>query len=213
MVAADVTGVRPGDVVAGIWGHRSEGLIPADAPHRHSLPADMEPLHGVFARPGAIALNAVLASDSRIGEKVAVFGQGVLGLLATQLVQRSGAHALVVDTLPSRLRLARAYGATVAIDAGAAGGAGPVIREHTGGPGADSAIEGSGSYAALHEAIRSAVDQALLAMLTFRNPAGPPRVGLDLHPAPGTGRAPRPHRNRTVQQLVQGKPSPGLWLV
>ena len=33
----------------------------------------MDPLQGVFARPGAIALNAVLAADSRIGENVAMF--------------------------------------------------------------------------------------------------------------------------------------------
>jgi threonine dehydrogenase-like Zn-dependent dehydrogenase len=181
-VARDVSGVTRGDVVAGIWGHRSEGVIPADAPHRRTLPIGMDPLDGVFARPGAIALNAVLAAEARIGENVAVFGQGVLGLLATQLVRRSGARALVVDTLPARLELARRYGATVAIDARVAGGAGPVIREHTGGLGADSAIELSGSYAALHEAIRSVVvDGRVVASSFYQGEGQGLRLGEEFH--------------------------------
>jgi len=180
-VAPDVSGVRPGDVVAGIWGHRSEGVIPADAPHRRTLPAGMEPLNGVFARPGAIALNAVLAADARIGESVVVFGQGVMGLLATQLVRRSGAHAFAVDTLGTRLELATRYGAT-AIDAAVTGGAGQVIREHTHGLGADSAIELSGSYAALHEAIRSVVvDGKVVAASFYQGEGQGLRLGEEFH--------------------------------
>ena len=41
------------------------------------LPAGVDPLCGVFARIGAVALNAVLDADVHVGETVAVFGQGV----------------------------------------------------------------------------------------------------------------------------------------
>lgn len=181
-VAPDVTTVRLGEVVAGIWGHRSEGVIPANAPHRRTLPDGMDPLAGVFARSGAIALNSVLAAEMRIGENVAVFGQGVIGLLTTQLVVRSGARAFVVDSLRSRLALASAYGATEVIEAGVDGGAGPVIREGSGGRGADSAIELSGSYAALHEAIRSVVvDGRVVASSFYQGEGQGLRLGEEFH--------------------------------
>ena len=45
---------------------------------------------GTFARVGAVALNAVLASSACVGETVVVFGQGVIGLLTTQLLVSQG---------------------------------------------------------------------------------------------------------------------------
>lgn len=181
-VAADVPGVAPGDVVAGIWGHRSEGVVLAAAPHWRVVPAGSDPLHGVFARLGAIALNAVLAADARIGENVAIFGQGVIGLLATQLARRSGARAFAVDALTSRLELARRMGATEVVRADHPGGAGPVLRELTGGVGADSAIELSGSYRALHEAVRSVVvDGKVVASSFYQGEAQGLRLGEEFH--------------------------------
>ena len=38
------------------------------------------------------ALNVVLDAAPRLGERVAVFGQGVVGLLVTQLLRRAGAE-------------------------------------------------------------------------------------------------------------------------
>ena len=80
-------GVAAGDLVWGIWGHRRTPSCPPTG-HRTRPPAGLDPLVGTFARVGAVALNAVLASDP-IGETVAVFGQGVIGLLATQLLVSS----------------------------------------------------------------------------------------------------------------------------
>ena len=99
---------------------------------------------GTFARVASIALNAVLAADVRLGEQVAIFGQGVIGLLATRLATLSGGRVLAVDTQPGRLEIARAFGADDVVDALRPGGAGELIRELTGG-GADSAIELSGT--------------------------------------------------------------------
>ena len=181
-VAPDVTGIDHGEVVAGIWGHRSEGVIAAAAPHRRTLPEGMDPLAGVFARTGAIALNAILAAELRIGDNVAIFGQGVIGLLTTQLVVRSGARAFVVDSLRSRLRMAEGYGASGVIEAGVVDGAGPVIRERTGRLGADCAIELSGSYAALHEAIRSVVvDGRVVASGFYQGEGHGLRLGEEFH--------------------------------
>jgi 2-desacetyl-2-hydroxyethyl bacteriochlorophyllide A dehydrogenase len=110
---------------------------------------------GVFARVGAIALNAVLAADLHIGETVAIFGQGVIGLLATRLAALSGARVIAVDTIRPRLDLARRLGASLTFDA--ADDATTVAEgiKRTAPEGADVTIEISGSYRALHEAVRS----------------------------------------------------------
>ncbi|HET6626532.1 MAG TPA: zinc-binding alcohol dehydrogenase [Nocardioidaceae bacterium] len=181
-VADDVEVLSPGAVVAGIWGHRSEGLLPVAAPHWRRVPEGADPLHGVFARLGAIALNAVLAADSRLGENVVVFGQGVIGLLATQLARRSGARVLAVDAIGSRLALARRLGAAEAIPADSPGGAGAAVRRLTGTAGADSAIELSGSYRALHEAIRSVVvDGTVVASGFYQGDGTGLRLGEEFH--------------------------------
>nr|WP_236711025.1 zinc-binding alcohol dehydrogenase [Streptomyces sp. 150FB] len=143
-----------GDLVWGIWGHRSEGIVPAERLIGHTLPEGLEPLAGTFARVGAIAYNAVLAADIHVGEDLAVFGQGVIGLLATRLAQLNGARVTAVDALEGRLETARTYGATATLDARSSTVA-EDIRAATGGRGADGAIEISGVYPALHEAIRS----------------------------------------------------------
>jgi 2-desacetyl-2-hydroxyethyl bacteriochlorophyllide A dehydrogenase len=117
------------------------------------LPDGLDPLAGTFARVGAVALNAVLAADIHIGETVAVFGQGVLGLIGTQLAVGSGARVVAVDGIASRREQAVAFGAAHVLDP-VADDVGERIKELTGGRGADVCIEISGSYRALHEAVR-----------------------------------------------------------
>lgn len=153
--APDVTAPRVGDVVYGIWGHRAETVVPAAIAARRLLPAGVDPVHGVFARVGAIALNAVLAADVHLGEHVVVFGQGVIGLLATRLAELNGASVVGVDGLADRVALASRFGAAHAVRADVPGGAAVTVRSVTGGAGSDTAIELSGNYRALHEAIRS----------------------------------------------------------
>lgn len=143
-----------GDLVWGIWGHRSEGIVPAERLVGHTLPEGLDPLAGVFARVGAIAHNAVLAADIHLGEDVAVFGQGVIGLLTTRLARLSGARVTAVDTLEGRLKTALRYGADLALNPRTDTVA-ERIREATDGLGADVAVEISGAYPALHEAMRS----------------------------------------------------------
>lgn len=180
-VADDVSGVRVGDVVHGIWGHRSDAVVPASAVLGRLVPDGADPLLGTFARVGAIALNAVLAADVRLGEQVAVFGQGVIGLLATRLATLAGGRVTAVDTLATRLAMAEVFGARHTVDALREGGAGESIREITGG-GADSAIELSGTDRALHEAIRAVRPEGLVAASGFyQGGAAHLRLGEEFH--------------------------------
>ncbi len=153
-VGSAVTRVAPGQIVWGTWRHRSEHIATEDWTASRILPDDVDPRLGIFSQIGAIALNAILDAGIRLGEYVAVFGQGVPGLMVTQLAKLNGATVIAVDRLQSRLDLARDMGADYVIDASAEDAA-TRIKEITGGRGADLAIEISGAYPALHSAIRS----------------------------------------------------------
>jgi threonine dehydrogenase-like Zn-dependent dehydrogenase len=176
----DVSEPNIGDVVWGIWGHRSHAVLPASSLTGHLLPSGVDPIVGTFDRVAAVALNAVLASGVCIGESVAVFGLGVIGLLATQLLLSQSVEVLAIDTVPHRLGLAEKFGATTLSpgddDLALA------VREHTGGRGADRVIELTGAYPALHEAIRLAgVGGTVIAAGFYQGPATGLALGEEFH--------------------------------
>jgi len=204
-----------GDVVYGIWGHRSEAVLPLAALAGQLLPQGLDPIVGVFARVGAIALNALLAADLHVTETVVISGQGVIGLLATRLAVLSGATVIAVDRIGDRLTMARTFGAAHTLDARDADVAARV-RELTG-AGADVAIEISGAYPALHEAIRSVEPGGRVVAAGFYQG---PAVGLDLGeefhlnrvsviasqigglPTALTGRWDKPRLHRAILELI-----------
>lgn len=171
---------RVGDRVWGIWGHRAEGILSIEALRGHVLPEHLDPLPAAFVRVGAIALNGVLAADLGVGSTVVVFGQGVIGLLATRFATLNGATVIAVDGIESRRDAATRFGATHALapDADLA----LAIRELTGGAGADTAIELSGNYHALHSAIRAVgADGTVVASGFYQGDATPLRLGEEFH--------------------------------
>ena len=195
-VAEDVVRPAVGDVVHGIWGHRSEAVLPAAAV-ADRLWMGQDPLSGTFARVGSIALNALLAADVRLGDRVAVFGQGVIGLLATRLAVLAGAEVVAVDSIEPRLDAAHAMGAAHVVRADAPDGAGAVVRAWSGGGGVDSAIELSGNDRALHEAVRSVVvDGTVAASGFYQGGAEHLRLGEEFHH----------NRVRIVASQISGTP-------
>ncbi|HET8681010.1 MAG TPA: zinc-binding dehydrogenase [Micromonosporaceae bacterium] len=197
-VAPDVSTPSLGDLVWGIWGHRTEAVLPAAAVT--ALPPDADPLAGVFARPGAIALNAVIAAGLSLGEWAGVFGQGVIGLLATRLATLSGARVVAVDPVPARLKLAERFGARRGVDPSRESAA-TVLRALSAGAGADACVELSGSYPALHEAIRAtALAGRVVAAGFYQGEAAGLALGEEFHhnriqliSAQVSGPAPVPH--------------------
>lgn len=204
------------EVVWGIWGHRSEAVVPAAKVDKHVIPAGLDPLAASFARVGAVALNAVLAADLHLGETSTVFGQGVIGLLATRLATLSGARVVACDALPSRLAKAVEFGARHTVDVTAVSAA-EQVRACTGGRGADVAIELSGNTRALHEAIRSVgVGGRVVAAGFYQGEAAGLRLGEEFHhnrvelvasqiggvPLKLTGRWDQDRLNRTFLRLA-----------
>jgi 2-desacetyl-2-hydroxyethyl bacteriochlorophyllide A dehydrogenase len=180
-VGPGVTELCPGDVVWGVWGHRSEAVVDASRLVGHVLPPDVDPLVGVFARLSAVAYNAVLDAGPLLGSYVVVFGQGVLGLLTTRLAILSGARVIAVETMAERRELARITGARHVLDPVTDSVAERVYRV-TDGLGADVCIEISGSYGALHEAIRAAgAAGRVIASGFYQGPATQLRLGEEFH--------------------------------
>lgn len=179
-VGRSVTALSPGDVVWGMWGHRSAAVLKAANLASHRLPAQLDPVVGTFARVGAVALNALLASQATVGESVVVFGQGVIGLLATQLFRANGCTVFAVDVLAERLNLAERFGAT-AMSASV-----PDLPDRllaaTKGRGVDRVIELTGAYSALQEAVRVAgPDGEVVAAGFYQGGAGALALGEEFH--------------------------------
>ena len=172
---------RVGDLVWGIWGHRSHAVLPAERVAGHQIDPGLDPIVGTFDRVGAVALNAVLASDARIGETVAVFGQGVIGLLATQLLVSQGCQVLAIDTMPARLELARSFGATP-LSAARRRPRPDACETTPAGRGVDRVIELTGAYPALHQAIRVAgAEGTVIAAGFYQGPATALALGEEFH--------------------------------
>jgi threonine dehydrogenase-like Zn-dependent dehydrogenase len=175
-VGSEVSEVRPGEVVWGTWGHKSTTVVHGSWATQRKLPPNLDPMVGIFSRIGAIALNAVLDADVHLGEYVAIFGLGVPGLIAAQLARLNGGTVIAVDGIDKRLELAKSLGAAHAIDF-TKGNPAEVIKGLTENRGADVCIEISGSYRALHEAIRSTAYNSKVVSSGFYQGEG---IGLSL---------------------------------
>lgn len=159
---AAVTRVVPGDLVFVHHPHQDEYVVPETALVR--LDGVRDPEQGIFLANTETAVNVVLDAHPRLGEVAAVYGQGVVGLIITQLLRRAGARVIAVDPIALRRDLALRCGAEASVVPDDAPRA---IHEHTAGRGADLAIEVSGSAAALQQAIDAVAFQGTVIVASW----------------------------------------------
>jgi threonine dehydrogenase-like Zn-dependent dehydrogenase len=94
------------------------------------------------------------SGNIRIGDTVAVFAQGPIGLCATAGAKLSGAATIiVVDSLPERLEVARRLGADHAVDFKKENPVEAILRI-TDGRGVDVAIEALGTQTTFESCLR-----------------------------------------------------------
>ena len=147
----EVTQLKVGDRVFGHGPLRQEHLWPETA---HRLPDGVPWQAAVCLDPADFALGAVRDGHVRLGDAVAVFGMGAIGLLALQLAKLAGAHPVIaVDPLQLRRQVALECGADLALDSSTCD-AGREIKKATDKRGADVCIEYSGNHLALQAALR-----------------------------------------------------------
>lgn len=150
-VGAQVTKVKPGERVFAYGPIREVH----DAEERWCWPlGSLHPHDAVCNDPAHVAFVAVRDGNIRIGDAVAVFGLGAIGLMAVQIARAGGARRVIaIDPIAKRREFAAAHGADLVLDPFACD-AGFEIKTATGRKGVDVAIETSGNGKALHEAIR-----------------------------------------------------------
>ncbi len=88
------------------------------------------------------------------GETIAIFGQGPVGLSATQFAVVMGARVIAVDVEPGRRKLAQAFGAHEVIDP-KSGDVVKAIRDLTHGEGAHKTLDASSAPDARAAAVRA----------------------------------------------------------
>ncbi len=75
------------------------------------IPAGVEDWQAAYTTLASISMEAIRQSGARLGERVLVLGQGLVGLLATSLLKASGARVMGVDFVTDRLQTSLAMGA------------------------------------------------------------------------------------------------------
>ena len=154
-VGSEVSGVRSGELVHLPRPH-AETHVFASTRRRAAVRAahGLDPEIGTLLQTTTIALQAVHDASLKLGDRVAIFGLGAFGLLTVQLARLQGAGWIVAfDPIADRRALApgarRRSGARPDGDGRRPG------ATTADGVGVDVAVEFSGSYAALHQAMRS----------------------------------------------------------
>ncbi len=132
----EVVSIKPGDRVAcGGAGHAEVMFVPKNLVV--PVPDNVDFDSASFATLGSIAMQGLRVAELVIGEKVAVIGLGLLGLITTQLVRAAGCRVIGADINPNRLELARKLGCDFVCPPNRLAA---VVSEVTGNVGADAVI-------------------------------------------------------------------------
>jgi alcohol dehydrogenase len=149
-----VGGWRFGHTIDGAW---AEYLLVPDARANLAVIPDQLTDAQVLMLPD-IASTGISGAENgniRIGDTVAVFAQGPIGLCATIGARLRGASLIIgIDPLADRRAIAREYGATVTLDPASCNVV-AAIKRMTGGRGVDVAIDALGRQETFELALRS----------------------------------------------------------
>ena len=88
--------------------HAEYGVVPKNLLAR--LPENVDFESAAFATLAAIALHGFRLAEPQIGERVAVIGLGLVGILAGQIASAAGCNVFGVDVDPKRVHLAASFG-------------------------------------------------------------------------------------------------------
>lgn len=147
-IGSDVSEFQPGDPVA-VWvtGHGFAEYVTVRA--EYCFPAGNVPLDTALAEPLACAVNTVEMANISLGDNVVIIGAGFMGHLVQKLVTLQGPqHVIVGDTRADALERARRMGATRVVNVQEES-LPDLVKELTGGQGADVSFEITGVQAPL----------------------------------------------------------------
>jgi len=131
------------------------------------VPTEWSPATTAVLEPLGVAIHAVDLGHLTVGDSVAVFGCGPIGLMIVRVAQLAGARMVcATEPLPHRRAAATRFGAGTVLDP-AAQDVAREIKSHTDGYGVDVAFEAAGSEAATVQAIQALRPGGTLVLLGY----------------------------------------------
>jgi len=110
-VGEDITDFKIGDRVISNGVHAEIVSVPKNLCAK--IPDQITNEQAAFTVLSSIGLQGIRLVQPTLGEKVAVCGLGLIGLIAVQLLKANGCEVLGIDIDPVRLKLAESFGAKV----------------------------------------------------------------------------------------------------
>lgn len=150
----DVTGVRPGDRVAGQGSHASHAILRKMC---HKLPEGVSLKAGSLLTMAAIAMHGIRTARLQLGESVAVVGLGLVGQFAVSLARLAGGVPVIgLDLNADRLARAGVRGADACINPSSVPDVTEAVRALCPEDGAQCVIEATGLPAVYPMAVKLA---------------------------------------------------------
>ena len=107
----DTHGIKRNDRVVSNGYHAEYVSVPANL--CAVIPKNVSDECAAFTVLGAIGLQGVRLADPKIGENVAVFGMGLIGLLTVQILRAQGCRVLAIDINNDTQKINQLLGETV----------------------------------------------------------------------------------------------------
>ncbi len=108
-IGSGVSGFKLGDRVLSNGHHAEVVCVPKNLCAK--IPDGVSDEDAAFTVVGAIALQGIRLAQPTLGECFVVTGLGLIGLVAVQILRANGCRVLGIDFDPTKLELARQYGA------------------------------------------------------------------------------------------------------
>jgi 2-desacetyl-2-hydroxyethyl bacteriochlorophyllide A dehydrogenase len=128
------SGFTKGETIFHPGRHRDVGPVDLGVGLSVSVEGLADPMHGLFIRFAQIACTALRTADFQPGERVTIFGLGLIGQMAARLFEIAGADVVGIDPKLSRRRAAGTDGISVLESGGGLAGSSEVVVDATGVP-------------------------------------------------------------------------------
>ena len=174
-VGSNVTRLRPGDRVMTFGAHASfikGSHVPSPYGLAAPVPDGLEPGLAAASRMADIGVTAILVSQIRPNDWVAIYGLGMVGNLAAQAFQIMGCRVIGIEPNATRRTLAGKCGIERTVG-GSPDEANEAVRTITGGAMAAISVDAVGHSAVVMQAIKATASFGQLILL------GTPRVPVE----------------------------------